>query len=535
MTGVSHGVGRVFRVTLADGITGSASAQRKPRLAMHGIRKSFGSVIAVLDVSFDCQVGEVHAICGENGAGKSTLMKVLGGVYRPDAGAIAIDGCEVSFRHPVEARRAGVSIIHQELSLLPYRSVAENVLLGEEPRRFGIIDRRAMRKTTQTLLSRLGSHIDPDAEVGRLVISDQQIVEIAKALAFDARILVLDEPTAALDDVEAARLLSLVRRLRQEGVALVYISHRLREVIDIADRITVLKDGAEVATMPRQAASMPKVVQMMVGRELSDYFPPRPAKSPGALLLEIESAGNDAIDDINLNLREGEIVGVAGLEGSGKSALARAIVGDEPFTRGSVQFLGESGAFRSPRLAVAAGLGFLSDDRKREGLLLQQSVRDNSALALRAFAPPLRRPDSGATRAEEMDDALRGVDVRAASFDQTVRELSGGNQQKTIIARWLGRAPRVLVAVEPTRGIDVAAKAAVYRILRGFTAKAGAVLMISSDLPEVVGLSDRILVMSAGRITAEIEGGVGEDEVIARAVVHEAAPDAAAQPARGAP
>jgi ribose transport system ATP-binding protein len=502
---------------------------------MRGICKSFNSVSAVSEVSFDCRVGEVHAICGENGAGKSTLMKILGGVYRPDAGAIALDGREMSFKHPVEARRAGVSIIHQELSLLPYRSVAENVLLGEEPRRFGVVDRRAMRAATAKLLSRLGSRIDPDAEVRTLEISDQQIVEIAKALAFDARILVLDAPTGALAAGAAARLLALVRRLREEGVALVYISHRLREVFDIADRITVLKDGGRVATISRAGAAMPDIVRMMVGRELSDFFPPRLVDSPGAALLEIEDAGNDEVDDITLSLRAGEIVGVAGLEGSGKSALARAIFGDEPFTRGTVRFLGDAGHFRSPRRAVAAGLGFLSDDRKSEGLLPQQSIRDNSALVLRAFAPALQAPGSGATRGDLVDDALRGVDVRAANFDQQVLELSGGNQQKVVIARWLRRAPRVLIAVEPTRGIDVAAKASVYRILRDFSGKGGAVLMISSDLPEVVGLSDRILVMSAGRIVAELAGGVGEDEVIARAVAHDAPSEARkAQAAGGA-
>jgi ribose transport system ATP-binding protein len=505
-------------VTSSETAAGIAAGPSEPRLAMRGICKSFNAVSALSDVSFECRGGEVHAICGENGAGKSTLMKILSGVYRPDAGSIALDGQEISFRHPVEARRAGVSIVHQELSLLPFRSVAENVLLGEEPRRFGVIDQRAMRAATAKLLERLGSRIDPDAEVRTLEISEQQIVEIAKALAFHARILVLDEPTAALDEVEATRLLSLVRRLREEGVAVVYISHRLREVFDIADRITVLKDGAKVATVSREHASMPTIVRMMVGRELSDFFPPRPDRAPGPPLLEIEAAGNDEVDDVTLTLREGEIVGVAGLEGSGKSALARAIFGDEPFARGTMRFLGEAGPFRSPRNAVAAGLAFLSDDRKAEGLLLKQSIRDNSALASRAFAPALATPGSGATSDGLMDESLRSLDVRAASFDQDVLELSGGNQQKVIIARWLRRSPRVLVAVEPTRGIDVAAKASVYRILRDFAGGGGAVLMISSDLPEVVGLSDRILVMSAGRIVAELEGGVGEDEVIAHAV-----------------
>ena len=504
-------------VALADAAT-SITTSEGSRLAMRGIGKAFHGIAALGDVSFDCRAGEVHAICGENGAGKSTLMKILGGVYRPDAGSILLDGLDVTFKHPVEARRAGISIIHQELSLLPYRSVAENVFLGEEPRRFGIIDRQAMRAATARLLARLGSGIDPDAGVASLEISDQQIVEIAKALAIDARILVLDEPTAALDDVEAARLLALVRQLRREGVALVYVSHRMREVFDIADRITVLKDGSKVRTVARRDVEISDIVRMMVGRELSDFFPPRPTAPGGALLLTIEGGGNDAVEGIDLMLREGEIVGVAGLEGSGKGALARAIFGDEPFSRGTMRFAGADGRFPTPRSAISAGIGFLSDDRKSEGLLLRQSIRDNSALCLRAFAGMLAAPGSGAMSPGSIDHGLRSVDVRAASFDQPMVELSGGNQQKTVIARWLARAPRVLVVADPTRGIDVAAKASVYRILRDFTAKGGAVLMMSSDLPEIVGLSDRILVMAAGRIVAELPAGAGEDEVMAYAV-----------------
>ena len=494
---------------------------------MQGISKAFHGIAALDGVSFDCHAGEVHAICGENGAGKSTLMKTLGGIYRPDAGVILLDGNETSFSHPVLARRAGISIIHQELSLLPHRSVAENIFLGEERARFGFLDRRAMWADAAKILARLGSRLDPGLEAGQLPISDQQIVEIAKALAVDARILVLDEPTAALDEAEATRLLDLVRRLRQAGVALIYISHRMKEVFDIADRITVLKDGAKVATCDRAAVTPAQVVRMMVGRELSDFFPPRPGAPPGEAVLTLEGAGNAVVSDIDLVLRRGEIVGVAGLEGSGKSALARAIFGDEPFTRGRLRFASRDGAFTAPRQAVDAGLGYLSDDRKREGLVLNQSLRDNAALVLRGFEPALAPPGLGACTPERIDAQLRGVDMRAQSFEQLTVELSGGNQQKAIIARWLCRDPRVLVAVEPTRGIDVAAKTAIYRILRDFTERGGAVLMVSSELPEIVGLSDRILVMAAGRIVAELPAGVGEEEVVAHAVGHAAAERAA--------
>jgi ribose transport system ATP-binding protein len=279
-----------------------------------------------------------------------------------------------------------------------------------------------------------------------------------------------------------------------------------------------MKDGAKVRTVARSEVEIGDVVRMMVGRELSDLFPPRPSEPPGEILLSIAGGGNDVVSDIDLTLAAGEIVGVAGLEGSGKSDLARAIFGDEPFARGTVQLAGAPKHFRTPRRAVAAGLGYLSDDRKREGLALQQTLRDNAALTLRAIASAFARPSAGPRAPEQIDKGLREVDVRAASFDQAIIELSGGNQQKVIIARWLRRAPRVLIAVEPTRGIDVAAKASVYRILRQFTAKGGAVLMISSDLPEIVGLSDRILVMAAGRIVAELPAGASEEEVVARAV-----------------
>ena len=502
------------------------------RLEMHGIGKAFHGVPALNDVSFDCCAGEVHVICGENGAGKSTLMKILGGIYRPDAGSIRIDGAETQFTHPSQAQRAGISIIHQELSVMPHRSVADNIFLGQERRRFGFVDRAAMQRDARKLLERLGSKIDPAIEAGRLAISDQQIVEVAKALAIDARVLVLDEPTAALDDVEAARLLGLVRRLRDQGVALIYISHRMKEVFDIADRITVLKDGNKVRTVQRQDIDVAGIVRLMVGRDLADFFPPRPETAPGETLLRISGGGNAFVSDIDLDLRAGEVVGIAGLEGSGKSALARAIFGDEPLTRGRMELAGRTVALRNPRAAISAGLGYLSEDRKREGLALQQSLRDNANLAIRSFAPALMAPQGGPRSIPLTDQGLRELDVRAADYGQAVIELSGGNQQKVIIARWLRRAPRVLIAVEPTRGVDVAAKAAIYRILRQFTAAGGAVLMISSDLPEVVGLSDRILVMAAGRIVAELPAGAGEEEVVAAAVGSSSVGEALAAGAR---
>ena len=486
-----------------------------PVLSMRGIGKSFTGVRALDDVSLDCQAGEVHAICGENGAGKSTLMKVLGGVYRPDEGEILLGGRPVAFRHPVEARRAGISIIHQELSLLPERSVADNIFLGLERSRGGLLDRDAMQNGARRLLERVGAKVHPDALVKSLSIAEQQLVEIAKALALDARIIVMDEPTAALDERDAGRLLDLVGTLRREGAAILYISHRMAELKAIADRITVLKDGKLVATRPAAALTPAMIVRLMVGRDLADFFPPPgdPAKL-GPVVLSVQNAGNAVLADIALDLHAGEIVGVAGLEGSGKGALGRAVFGDAPFTRGRMIIDGQDGLIGSPRAAIATGIGFLSDDRKKEGIAPQQSLRDNVLMTLRAFARRLLPPGSGAMARAAADRQLTEVDVRAAGFAQEIRELSGGNQQKVVIGRWLARDPKVLIFLEPTRGIDVAAKAAIYQLMRGLADRGRAILMISSDLPEIIGVSDRILVMHEGRIAGELKRGASEEDVM---------------------
>jgi ribose transport system ATP-binding protein len=466
----------------------------------------------------------VHALCGENGAGKSTLIKVLGGVFAPDAGRIRLDGRDVAFSHPVAARRAGVSIIHQELSLLPYRTVAENVFLGVEPGRFGVLDRRRMRGDARRLLDRLGSSISPDAVAGDLSIAHQQIAEIAKALAIDAKILVMDEPTAALDRVDASRLLELVRLLSTQGVAIVYISHRMPEIQAVARRVTVLKDGRTVLTAPLAEAPTSRLVRAMVGRDLADFYPPRSRLPLGPLAFVIRGGGNRRLRGVDLAVRKGEIVGVAGLEGSGKSALGRAVAGDEPFESGTMEVAGKPAELQGPRTAIKAGLGRLSDDRKREGLLMQQSLRDNAALTQRAFAGALRPPSAPPMSIDATDARLRQLDVRATSFEQAARLLSGGNQQRLIIARWLALDPEVLIFSEPTRGVDVAAKAAIYKIMRDLADRGRAIVMISSDLPEIVGVSDRILVMRQGAIVGELPGGASEEDVMALAVVDHAVP-----------
>jgi ribose transport system ATP-binding protein len=489
-----------------------------PLLEMRGIGKAFGPVVVLDDVALSCGAGEIHAICGENGAGKSTLMKVLSGVYTPEHGEILIDGEAVRFAHPAEARAAGIGIIHQELSLLPYRSVAENIFVGREPGRGGVIDRAALRARTLEVLARVGSSIDPDVECGRLSIAEQQVIEIAKALSLNARILVLDEPTAPLDSVESAKLFKLIDELRRKGVALLYISHRMAEVFDIADRITVLKDGRRMAVLPAAEADVDTVVRLMVGRDVSDFYPPRAQTPPGEPVIVLKQAGNEELDAIDLTLRAGEIVGVAGLESSGKITLARAIFGVEPFSRGTVRFVDGGGAPRSAREATRRGIGYLPDDRKRDGLGLRQSLRDNAALTLRAMAGVFASPTRRARSHQEIDAMLQRVDVRAASFELPVEALSGGNQQKIVIARWLAQRPRLWVVCEPTRGIDVVAKATVYRILRDYANAGGAVLMVSSDVTEVIGLSDRICVMAGGRLVAQLPAGASEETVIAHAL-----------------
>jgi ribose transport system ATP-binding protein len=487
-------------------------------LEMLSITKTFPGVRALDDVSFGCARGEVHALCGENGAGKSTLIKILGGVYRPDSGRIRLDDRDLAFSHPVAARRAGISIIHQELSVLPYRTAADNIFLGVEPARYGVIDRRRLREQAVRLLHRLGSSIQPETPTGELSIAQQQIVEIAKALAIDARILVMDEPTATLGSEDASRLLELVKRLSTEGVSIVYVSHRMPEIQAIADRVTVLKDGRTIMTAPIFEAPTSRLVRAMVGRDLSDFYPPRLSRQPGPLALTVRGGSNRRLKDIDLEVRAGEIVGVAGLEGSGKDALARAVAGDEPFEAGTMDIAGKSGNPLRPRAAIEAGLGRLSDDRKREGVLMQQSVRDNATLTLRAFARPFQSPTAAPMSAEETDRRLKQLDVRAASFEQEARLLSGGNQQRAIIARWLARDPQVLVFSEPTCGVDVAAKAAIYKIMRDLAERGRAILMISSDLPEIIGVSDRIVVMREGVIAGELSAGATEEDVMAMAV-----------------
>jgi ribose transport system ATP-binding protein len=447
-------------------------------------------------------------------------MKIISGVYPPDGGTMTLAGTAVTFKGPRDAQRAGVGIIHQEFNLLPERTVAENVFLGHEPVRrglrgsiAGVVDRDALRERTTALLSAVGeTSFDPGDKVGRLGVAQRQVVEIVKALALDARLLIMDEPTAALADHEVELLYALVRRLQERGIGVLYVSHRLTEVFDLSDRITVLKDGRRVTTVPTADTSPDQLVRHMVGRELAGYYPPRAAAAErGAARLVVHGGAGRKLRGIDLELRAGEVLGVGGLQGSGRSSLARAIFGADPFTAGTVEIDGRALRVRSPRTAMRAGIAYVTEDRKDEGIVAGQSVLDNALLAGRAVAPSW---SGRAARAVRIRQLLAAVEVHAAGEDQEIRYLSGGNQQKVVLARWLALDPKVLLFDEPTRGIDVGAKSAIHDLVRGLARDGAAVLMISSDLPELLGMSDRIVVMRDGAIVGELPAGASEEAVL---------------------
>ncbi len=506
-------------------VTSAAESPRpagdEPLLKLAGISKSFREVEVLRDVVLECPPGEVHAIVGENGAGKSTLVKVVAGAHQPDRGTMTLDGRAVSFHHPRQAQAAGVSIIYQEFNLLTDRTVAQNIFLGREPTRGPLIDRRRLEEDTVALLEQLNvsGSISPRAKISDLSVAQQQIVEIAKALSFDAQILIMDEPTASLAPPEVEALFEIVRQLRERGMLIFYVSHRLKEIFALADRVTVLKDGDQVATTDIGSLTPDSIVRLMVGRELSDYFPELAAPDDiGEVRLRVRGGSNQHISDIDLELRAGEIVGLAGLEGSGRTEVAEAIFGVEPFETGTIELDGEQVSIRRPRQAVDHRIGFVTEDRKTQGLVLPRSVLENTLLPLRTLSGHDRREREAVHEVAEgstltMQLAER-VDLRAASLDQEVRFLSGGNQQKVVFAKWLASDAWVLLFDEPTRGIDVGAKAGIHDLMRGLAKRGAAVLMVSSELPEVIGMSDRIVVMSHGRIAGELEAGASEADIM---------------------
>ena len=475
-------------------------------LQVMDVSKGFPGVQALDKVCFELKRGEVHALVGENGAGKSTLMKILSGVHRPDAGSIIFKGREVHFQNAREASAAGIGIIYQELNLVPHLTVAQNIYIGREPRTLlGYIDDRKMNVDAAELLGRLNLDIDPGIRLNQLPISKQQMVEIAKALSRDSEVLIMDEPTSALTESEIEELFKVIHDLRARGVGIIYISHRLDELKHIVDRITIFRDGRYIATSDYAAISMEEIINKMVGRTLANIFPARANVPTGTRLLEVRNIVRPGIlKDISFDLFQGEILGIAGLMGAGRSELARAIFGADPIASGQVLRDGKRLKIHSPSDAIANGIAYLSENRKEEGLATKMRINENVTMA---NLPAVSRHFTVISRAQELEATrtfVRDLDIRTPSLEQTVNNLSGGNQQKVVVAKWLYRDSRILIFDEPTRGIDVGAKFAIYELMEQLARRGVGVIMISSELPEILGMTDRVLVLHEGRLMATL-------------------------------
>ncbi|GLW63352.1 ribose import ATP-binding protein RbsA 1 [Actinomadura rubrobrunea] len=489
-----------------------------PALALVDVSKSFGAVRALQGVTIELHAGEVHALAGENGAGKSTVVKTFAGVHRPDSGEVRVDGRPVTFHGPADAQAAGVAVIYQEPTLFPDLSVAENIFMGRQPRtRFGRIDRRAMHAEAARLFERLGVALDPQQPARGLSIADQQVVEIAKAISREARVLIMDEPTAALTGQEVARLFAVTRTLRDQGCAVLFISHRLEEIFAICQRVTTLRDGTYVGTEDVADLTPDDLVQRMVGREVAALYPKQHVE-PGEVALKVSRLTREGVfTDVSFEVRRGEIVALAGLVGAGRSEVARAIFGVDRWDAGSVEVNGRRLPPASPTAAMAAGLALVPEDRRQQGLVMDMSIERNMGLTqLRRLRRLTGRGPLISRRVERdraADWALR-LQLKYARLSDAVGVLSGGNQQKVVLAKWLATEPSVLIVDEPTRGIDVGTKAEVHRLLSELAAEDLAILMISSDLPEVLGMADRVLVMHEGRLTAEIPRAEATEETV---------------------
>ena len=493
----------------------SPNTHSAPAVALRGVGKRFPGVVAVSDVDLDVFPGEVHVFAGENGAGKSTLMKLIAQVEPPSSGTVELAGTPAAYQGPGSARRLGISMVHQEFALAPDLSVAENLFIGQEPGGYGWISRGRERRDAAELLARVGLEVDPGRRVGLLSTAEQQRVELAKALAVRARVLILDEPTATLTERETEELFGIVRELTAQGIAVLYISHRLDEIFEIGDRVTVMRDGAVVATHPVADLDESRLVQLMVGRDVGNLYP-RTHSAPGEVRLRVSGLSrDDVVRDVSFEVRAGEIVGMAGLVGAGRTELARAVFGAEPPDAGSVSLDGKRLRIRGPSDAIAAGIGYLTESRKTDGLALQLGVDKNITMARLPMRTGLI--DLGAERriAERERDSLR---IRVPRVGRPVQTLSGGNQQKVVLARWLETGAEVLFFDEPGRGMDVGAKSEMFQQMDALAAAGKAVVFISSYLPELLNMCDRILVMRAGRIAGEVpRTEFSEERVVALA------------------
>jgi ribose transport system ATP-binding protein len=483
-------------------------------LQLHGVSKQFPGVRALSDVQFDLRAGEVHALMGENGAGKSTLIKILCGVQPPDEGEIVLDRTPVTIADPLHAHALGISPVHQELHLEPNLSVAENIFLGRQPtNRFGLIDHRRLLKEARQVLGELGVSMDPQALVGGLSIAERQVIAIARAVSMHARIMIFDEPTSSLSRRETELLMAMIRRLRDQGVGVIYVSHRMEEIFSLCDRVTVFRDGRYVATRDVAATSMGELVHMIVGRDLESPSA-KVATDAGAVALEVRRLSKRGVlRDISFSLRRGEIVGLSGLVGAGRTELARTIFCDMLADEGEVLVDGKPFRGRHPRHAISAGIGLVPEDRKEQGLVTSLAVMSNISMAHMGSLTRFGVLVSGRERRLARDYVER-LAIRTPTVEQKAMYLSGGNQQRVVIAKWLATRPKVLIVDEPTRGVDIGAKAEIHNLLRELAADGMAILMISSDMPEILAVSDRVLVMHQGRLAGELSAAAATQEAI---------------------
>lgn len=487
-------------------------------IQMKGISKSFANNKVLENVEFDILPGEVHALMGENGAGKSTLMKILTGIYERDSGTIMVKGKEVHFKNAREAENSGIAVIHQELNIIPHLTVAENMFLGKElaisP--FGITRDKEMKQKTRQYLNRLGIDIDPSIEAAQLSVGQQQMIEIARAVAANTEVLIMDEPTAALTDREIEALFKVISSLKNEGVGIVYISHRMEEIFQICDRISVLRDGEFIGVKAIKDTSFDEIVKMMVGRQLGERFPER-KHVIGEERFKIEDfTRKGKFSNISFSVRKGEILGIAGLMGAGRSEIMEAIFGYLPLDSGKMWIDGDEVSIKSPYDAIKRGIGFITEDRKSKGLVLSLSVRENFSLT---NLLKISKNSIISSRKEQnlVDDLIKKLHVKTSSSELEVRSLSGGNQQKIVIGKWLGIEPKILILDEPTRGVDVGAKKEIYQIMNELTNQGVSIIMVSSELPEILGMSDRIAVIHEGKLTAILNREEADQEKIMQA------------------
>jgi ribose transport system ATP-binding protein len=509
--------------------------ETQPLLRMEGISKSFPGVQALDNVDFEVCPGEILGFVGENGAGKSTLIKIVSGVYSKDKGTIWLNGKVVEARSPQEAQNLGISTIYQELALVPHLTVAENIFLNKEPRRvpaIGMVDFRKMNRQAEEILHDLGADVPGDKPLRELTVAAQQMVEIAKAVSQNASLILMDEPTSALSSKEVDALFAMMRRLKEKGVPVVFISHRLEEILQVVDRIIVMRDGRRVGTLPISEATEEKIIRLMVGRDVGLF--PKQEATISEPVLEVRNLSGDGIRDVSFTVRKGEIVGLAGLIGAGRTDLARLICGVDRPTSGEVLIDGETVHIGSPSDAVRYGIGWIPEDRKQHGLVLRMNVKQNTTM------PILKRISNRLAAVQTKKEVeiaahyVEALSIVTPSLSQTVNNLSGGNQQKVVLAKWLSSEPKVLIMDEPTRGIDVGAKAEVHALMSRLAQQGMGILMISSEMPEIVGMSDRVVVMCQGRVTGEFERGAMTQEDIMTCATQFLSLDAAPDPVSAA-